>query len=97
MRNSKITRRIQDISESLKSARSELAVTDEQLILLGDQRDDAKTRAIVSETPIANREYREAERSYTRQQRYRDSLAKRIDDLAGSRDELLDKLAALGE
>ena len=35
---------------------------DEQLAVLADAADDARIRSLVSETPLANREYTEAQR-----------------------------------
>lgn len=97
MRRSSITRRINELNTQIKSHRTELAVTEEQLLVLKDQRDDARTRAIVSETPLANREYQEAVRTYARFKAYRDELREKIDELVASQDKLLEKLSSARE
>lgn len=94
MRRSSLTRRISDLNNQIKSYRTELGITEEQLLVLQDQRDDAKTRAIVSETPLASREYQEAERTYSRFKSYRDELREKIAELVDSQDNLLEKLAS---
>ena len=48
-----LERRLIDVSDRLKRLRSECAVADEQLTFLEEEADDARLRALVSETPIA--------------------------------------------
>ncbi|HAN26112.1 MAG TPA: hypothetical protein DCP95_16320, partial [Microbacterium ginsengisoli] len=60
MSQAQIERRLRTISKQLRSARDDLAVTEEQLIQLADEADDARLRALVSETPLAEREHRKA-------------------------------------
>src|SRR6185312_1729010 len=55
MSRSLIERRLTDVTERLKRARQELAVLDEQLAALSDAADDARIRALVSETPLADK------------------------------------------
>jgi hypothetical protein len=92
MSRSLIERRLTDVSARLKRAREELAVLDEQLAVLADHADDARIRALVSETPLANKEHHEAQRHADAMQRSRRLVAASISDLQKAQDELLDRL-----
>ena len=92
MSRSLIERRLTDVSARLKRAREELAVLDEQLAVFADHADDARIRALVSETPLANKEYHEAQRHADAMQRSRRVAAASITDLQQAQDELLDRL-----
>ncbi|MEK9635709.1 MAG: hypothetical protein VW060_01440, partial [Acidimicrobiaceae bacterium] len=73
MSQAQIERRLRTISKQLRSARDDLAVTEEQLIQLADEADDARLRALVSETPLAEREHRKASRHADRLRKHRDT------------------------
>ena len=76
------------------SARSS-PIADEQLAHLADEADDARLRALVSETPLAEREHREA--APPRRVRCAatgPSVAAEIAQLEHTQDELLDRLLA---
>ena len=92
MSRSLIERRLTDVSKRLKRAREEMAVLDEQLAVLADHADEARIRALVSETPLANKEYHEAQRHTDAMQRSRRVVAASISDLQQAQDELLDRL-----
>lgn len=94
MTRAQIERRLRSVSEQLKSARNDLGVTDEQLIQLAGEADDARLRALVSETPIAEKEYRKASRHAERLRKHRDRLQVKIAGLDAEQDELLDRLTA---
>lgn len=81
-----------DIAERLKQLRAELAVTDEQLVFLEDEAGDAGIRALVSETPIADAEAREARRHAEAMSRHRGALDRSIAELLSEQDSLLDRL-----
>ena len=66
-----IERQLVDISDRLKQLRGELAVADEQLAVFAADADDARLRALVSETPLADREHREAEKHASAMGRHR--------------------------
>ena len=66
-----LERRLSDVATQLRGLRRELAVTDEQLAQLADEADDARLRSLVSETPIAEREHREAARHAEAMDRHR--------------------------
>ncbi len=92
MPRSLIERRLTDVASRLRSAREELAVIDEQLAVFNDAADDARLRSLVSETPMAHREYTEAQRHADAMARSQRLLATQIAELNASQDELLDRL-----
>ncbi len=87
-----IERRLRDTTARLKRAREELAVVNEQAAVMAEAADDARIRALVSETPLADREYDEAQKHADAMARSRAALLSTIDDLQHSQDELLDRL-----
>lgn len=93
MSRSIIQRRLVDLTERIRSLRAELAVTEEQLAFLREEADDARLRALVSETPIADHERREAERHADALARHRDALQAQVAELLRERDRLLDRMA----
>jgi SMC interacting uncharacterized protein involved in chromosome segregation len=94
MTGSLLQRRLIDVSDRLKRLRSECAVADEQLAYLEEEADDARLRALVSETPLAEAEAREVRRHADALHRQRDALARSITDLEREQDALLDRMAA---
>jgi chromosome segregation ATPase len=92
MSRSLIERRLTDVAEQLKALRTELAVADEQLHALADAADEARLRSLVSETPLADHELREAQRHADAMERHRSELCRSIDQLETTQDELLDRL-----
>ena len=91
-----IERKLFDVAQRLKRAREELAVIDEQLTVMSDAADDARIRSLVSETPLAQREYSEAQRHADAMQRSRRSVAAEVAELEVTQDELLDRLIGDG-
>ena len=75
MSQSLLQRRLIDVSDRLKRLRAELAVADEQCAFLEAEAEDARLRALVSETPLAEAEAHEARRHADAQARQRDALA----------------------
>lgn len=67
-------------------------MVEEQRAALAEAADDMRIRAVVAETPYAEREYRDAQRHVDAMDRSRNELAKRIQDLQRSQDELLNRL-----
>jgi predicted nucleic acid-binding Zn-ribbon protein len=94
MSQSILQRRLVDVSERLKRLRTELAVTDEQVVFLEDEADDARLRALVAETPLGDVEARDARRHADALARHRDALAGSIAELEREQDALLDRMAA---
>jgi len=89
-----LERRISEVSERLKRLRAELAVVDEQLAVFADAADEARLRALVSETPLADREHHEAQKHADAMAQSRADLVLAIQSLERSQDELLDRLVA---
>lgn len=89
-----IERRLMDVAQRLKRAREELSVIEEQLAALRDAADEARIRSLVSETPLAHREYTEAQRHADAMERTRRSVAADITELQVAQDDLLDRLVS---
>ena len=89
-----VERRITEVAGRLKRLRAELSVLDEQLAFLSDAADDARLRALVSETPLADREHHDAQKHADAMARARQDLLASIAQLERSQDELLDRLVA---
>jgi hypothetical protein len=89
-----LRRRLVDVSERLKRLRAELAVTEEQLVFLEEEAEDARLRSLVSETPLGEAESRDARKHADALTRQRDALLRSIAALVREQDELLDRMAA---
>lgn len=94
MSRSLVERRLSEVATRLRALREELAVSEEQMLHLAAEADDARLRALVSETPMAGREHHEAQRHADAMARHRAELAAEITRLEVTQDELLDRLTA---
>jgi hypothetical protein len=92
MSPSRVERRLLDVNRRLQRAREELGVLDQQLAAFADEADDTRVRALVSDSPAAGREHRDAERHADAMRRSRAKLAETISELERSQDELLDRV-----
>ena len=92
MSKSLVERRLSEVGVRLRQLREELAVTDEQLTHLAEAADDARLRALVSETPLAGRDHQDAQRHADAMQRHRMEVLDDIAKLEQTQDELLDRL-----
>ncbi len=92
MQRSLVERRLRDVHARLARARAELAVLDEQLMVVADAADDARLRSLVSETPQATHEYGEARRHADAMHRARQALVEDVDALERRQDELLSRI-----
>ena len=92
MSRSVLERKLSQVGDRLRRARAELAVVEEQLAALAESADDARIRALVSETPIADREHHEAQKHADAMARSRADLVATIADLERTQDDLLDRL-----
>jgi len=81
-------------ADRLRRLRNELAVIDEQLASLADTADDTRVRALVSETPLADREHTEARRHADAMASQRARVVAAIAELETSQNTLLDRLLA---
>jgi cell division septum initiation protein DivIVA len=89
-----VERKLSEAAERLRQLRGELGVVDEQLAFLTDAADDARLRAMVSETPMADKEHREAQKHADAMTRHRSQLVTQIAELEKAQDELLERLFA---
>ncbi len=92
MQRGTIERRIRDVHARLLLAREELAVSEEQLEIFVATADEARIRSLVSETPLADHEWHEAQRHAEAMTRARDLALAEVGELERARDELLSKL-----
>ncbi len=67
---------------------------DEQLAVVQESADEARVRALVSETPLAAREHDEATRHADAMVRAREALHRTVVDLEQRQDELLAHVAS---
>ena len=96
-----ILRRPMDISKSLSQlgdrltrAREDLRIVEEQLLFQMDVLEEAKTRMLVAETPLADREYRIAREDHDRLVEERARVTAEIAELQQEQDRLLDRMLA---
>jgi hypothetical protein len=87
-----VERRLSDVASRLHALREELSVIDEQFAQLNDEADDTRLRSLVSETPLADREFRDAQRHADAMYRRRVDVVETIERLEVRQDELLDAL-----
>jgi uncharacterized coiled-coil DUF342 family protein len=71
-----------------------MSVIEEQLAALSESAEEARVRSLVSETPLAHREYTEAQRHADAMSRTRRSVQASIDEMRATQDELIDRLMA---
>src|SRR5207245_2135435 len=76
----------------LARAQQELAVAREQVAFQSGVADEAQVRMVVSGTPLADREFREARDDLERLKRHEQKTTETIDELSEERDRLLERL-----
>lgn len=89
-----IEKQLRTVSKRLRARREDLRIADEQLAQLAHEADDARLRSLVSETPVADREHRDAARHAEKMRNHRAGLLERIGQLEAEQDSLLDQLGA---
>lgn len=94
MSRSSVERRLSQVGERLRQLRSELEVSSEQLAHLADAADDARLRSLVSETPVADHDHRQAERHAQAMRNHREKVEAEIARLERDQDALLDQFVA---
>lgn len=87
-----LERTLSDVGERLKRTKEELRIVEEQLLFQMDVLEEAKTRMLVSETPLADREFRVARDDHERLLRQRDGFQAEIAELQTEQDRLLDRM-----
>lgn len=88
----RIHKNLSDLADELTRAREDLRIVEEQLVFQADVVEEAKTRMLVSETPLADQEFRIARDDFDRLQRQRERLTAEVDDLRREQDRLLDRM-----
>lgn len=91
-----VERRLRQVSDRLRREREELSVVTEQLDQLAGEADDARLRAMVSETPVSDHEAAIAMRHADAMRRRRAELSDSIAHLETQQDDLLDQLTGTG-
>lgn len=86
-----VEKRLKAVSKRLAARREDLRIADEQLAQLAHEADDARLRSLVSETALADREYRDAARHADRMRDHRAALIETIAGLEVEQDSLLDE------
>lgn len=82
------------LGDRITKARDDLHIVEEQILFQMDVVEDTKTRMLVSETPLAEREYRIATDDYQRMQKERERVMAEIAELQGEQNRLLDLMLA---
>lgn len=94
MVRTRIERQLADVAKRLKALRADLQVAEQALFQVDYEADDARLRALVSETPVAQKEHEQARRQVEVNRRNRDELREEIARLEVRQDELLDAFNA---
>ncbi|MEM9561268.1 MAG: hypothetical protein AAGA93_01540 [Actinomycetota bacterium] len=92
LEKSLIEKKLTALSRELQTLRNELGVVEEQLIQVADEAESSRLRSLVSETPQAVHEEREAAKAVAAVRRDRDAKLKRLEKLERKQDDLLDRL-----
>lgn len=87
-----IRNRLRDLSEEAERLRTEIAILVEQVEFQRGVADDAKIRAVVSETPLADRDAQEATDDLRRLQASLDAARIRLTEVNAELDGLLERL-----
>jgi hypothetical protein len=92
VKRDEVERRLLEVHARLVRARQELAVVEEQLDVFLETADEARIRSLVSETPLADRDWQDAQRHAEAMTRSRANARARVAELERAQDELLAKL-----
>ena len=87
-------RSLAQLGDRITKARDDLRIVEEQLLFQMDVVEETKTRMLVAETPLADREYRIANDDYQRMQKERERVIEEIAELQREQDRLLDLMLA---
>ena len=94
MPSRKLERRLNDISQRLKTLRADAAVAEEQLAHFAAEADDARLRALVSETPLATADARTTQRHADSMRAVYEEMLRSILALEREQDAVLDQMSA---
>jgi hypothetical protein len=87
-----LTDRLSALSDEIAEEQTQLRIIDEQVTFQQDVAEEARIRALVSETPLADREAREAADDLRRLVRSREEAQMRLDELRAEQDSLLERM-----
>ena len=87
-----IAQRLRALSAEIATLQTEIGILEEQLAFQTEIADDARIRALVSETPLADRESQEASGDLARIVRSRVDALKRLEQLRADQDGLLERM-----
>ena len=87
-----IQRRLSQVSARMRELTEELRVVQDQMIQIVEEADEKSLRALVSETPSAAFEYREAKKHSDVIQRHHQQIVAELADLERRMNSLLDRL-----
>ena len=89
-----ISDRLTALSGEIAEEQTQLRILEEQVTFQQEVSEEARIRALVSETPLADREAREAADDLARLVRSRDDVLRRLADLRAEQDTLLERMLA---
>ena len=89
MGNRLVQRRLADVQRHLTQARESLSVLEEQVEVWNEALEDARIRALVSETPLQSKEYDELSRHVMVANAEMQRRSGEVRELMAARDELL--------
>lgn len=87
----KVDKKLADVGERLKRLREDLSIAEEQCLHFDELANDARIRALVSETPSAERQHRDAARHADTMLQHKVRLRTQIQHLEQQQDRLLDQ------
>ena len=87
-----IAQRLRALSAEIASLQTEIGILEEQIAFQTEVADDARIRAVVSETPLADRESQVASGDLARLMRLRTDALKRLEQLRADQDGLLERM-----
>ena len=85
--------RLVDTGHQLKRLQVDYQIAEEQLLFLNHEAEDARIRSLVSETPLADKEYREAQKHAESMQRHLLELEIEISKIENLQNKLLDQIS----
>ena len=85
-----LSRSLAQLGGRMTKAREDLRIVEEQILFQMDVVEETKTRMVVAETPLADREYRIANDDLQRMQKERERVIEQIAELQREQDRLLD-------
>lgn len=89
-----ISERLAALSGEIAEEQTQLRILEEQVTFQQEVSEEARIRALVSETPLADRESREASDDLARLVRSRDDVLQRLSELRAEQDSLLERMLA---